>query len=230
MIGSSRSLKPEACSRLRSHVRPPNGPPGFTLTQLLLALAALLFASLVVPAWLAVRVNESRIARAERDAHAIAEAIERFERDFGFPPAWRRADDRASGREADGLDLLVGPGEVPKLGPAAAGWASGRADTLANQLIDNGPGYGGPGGGAEAAWRGPYVATAPRADPWQNRYIVNVGVAPARQGARRAGSSALVVVSAGPNGIVETPYWESPEDVRAGGDDIVVHVRRAGPM
>ncbi len=77
------------------------------------------------------------------------------------------------------LDVAL-PGEVPKIGPAADGWASGRVDLLRNQLIDNAPGYGGSPGARVPAWRGPYLTAPPDADPWQNWYMVNVGVAVGR--------------------------------------------------
>ena len=58
--------------------------------------------------------------------------------------------------------------------------------------------------------------------------MVNVGVAVGRRGAAGVASYTLVVVSAGPNGIVETAYWQAPQQFRAAGDDIVVQARRAG--
>lgn len=205
--------------------RPANG---LTLIQLVLAQLALLSLALALPAWLAVRVNQARIARAQGEAQSIAQAIERFERDFGFLPAWVRADDAARGSETDAVDILVGAGEIPKIGPAADGWTSGRVEMLRNQLIDNGPGYGVSSGGGVAAWRGPYITAPPNVDPWQNRYMVNVGAAASRQGAASTGSYTLVVVSAGPNGIMETVYSQAPEQFHVGGDDIVVKIRRAG--
>lgn len=202
---------------------------GFTLTELLFAELALLILAFVLPAWLAVRVNHVRIARAEREARTIAEAIERFERDLGTLPAWRRAEDWLAGREQGRVEVLVGPGDAPRFAPVAvAGWASGRVDTVRNQLVDDGPGYVrlGVDQARASRWRGPYLARPPGPDPWQNRYMVNVG-APAQAGEARAGSFAPVVVfSAGPNGIVETPYALFLQDPHPGGDDVVVVVHR----
>lgn len=50
-----------------------------------------------------------------------------------------------------------------------------------------------------------------QADPWRNAYVVNLG-----------GRGAACVISAGPNGIVETPFHDA---LRAGGDDVVAAVR-----
>lgn len=214
----------------------PSGRPisiaAFTLFELVLAELALLVLALVVPAWLAVRVNQIRIARAERDARMIADAVERFERDLGTLPAWRRAEDWRAAREEARIDLLVGPGDTPKFAPEAlAGWASGRVDTLAGQLVDDAPGYGRVADDEARArrWRGPYLPRPPGPDPWQNRYMANVGALVAARSAASTERPALVILSAGPNGIVETPYVLSPRDPRPGGDDVLALVRRARP-
>ncbi len=53
---------------------------GFSLVQLLLAVTALLGLAFALPTWAAVRVNQARVARAEREVQAIAEGLWRLER------------------------------------------------------------------------------------------------------------------------------------------------------
>jgi type II secretory pathway pseudopilin PulG len=174
------------------------------------ALVVLLSLSLVLPAWLAVRVNHARVARAERDVEVIAEAIQRFERDNGFPPAWTRAIDGGPGSGSDQVDLLIGPGEMPRVAEGAGvGWLSGRSDSLRAQLGDNVPGYGRPRRAGSSGWNGPYLSARPTADPWGNRYIVSTAWA----------------ISAGPNGVLETPCVAVGRDARLVGDDVGVSVR-----
>ncbi len=147
---------------------------GFSLVQLLLAVTALLSLAFVLPAFAAVRVNQSRVARAERDVRAIAEAIQRLERLGG-----------------DDVDLLVGPGEAPKVGEAAGtGWNSIRVAALSSH----------------------YVGMRPTPDPWGNRYTVLVG------------SAVAWVLSAGPNGVVETSSLPSAghASLIVSGDDVGV--------
>ena len=183
---------------------------GLTLTQLVLSLAVLLTLSLVLPAWLAVRVNHSRVAQAERDVKVIAEAIQRFERDNGFFPAWTRAIDGGPGAASEQVDLLVGAGEMPRVAEGAGvGWLSGRSDSLSGQLIDNVPGYRSAVGVGHSGWSGPYLSASPTADPWGNRYLV----------------STAWVISAGPNGVLETPCVAAGRDARMVGDDVGVSVR-----
>ena len=60
-----------------------------------------------------------------------------------------------------------------------------------------------------------------RSDPWGNRYLVNTG---ALQTSEPEDAStdlrALWVLSAGPNGLVETPYAAPAVSAVVGGDDI----------
>ena len=197
---------------------------GFTLVQLVLALAGLLFLSLVVPAWLAVRVNQGRVATAKRDARAIAEAIQRFEKDNGFLPAWAHASGGGPGAVSDRVDLLEGPGALPRAASEAeAGWLSRRTVSLDGQLVENSPGYGPPDATTGRGWRGPYLPSPVPIDPWGNRYVVSLGLD--RPGRSSEGDRDAWVLSAGPNGIIETRF---PPDSRAeipGGDDVIQPVR-----
>jgi hypothetical protein len=62
-------------------------------------------------------------------------------------------------------------------------------------------------------WHGPYVQAGVGPDPWGHRYAVNVKWLASAKG------SDTIVISAGPNGIIETPF--QVDGVRPGGDDIV---------
>ena len=194
---------------------------GFTLPQLIGAVVILLTLAFVLPASFAMRLNNLRVAQAEREARVIAEGIQRFERVHGFLPAWIRARFGGPGLDADAVNLLVGPGEAPKV-LGNAGWVRGPTDNLANQLIQNSPGYG-VRIASQTSWRGPYLLSL-KADPWQNRYTVNIGAA-VNDDPTAGDHLAVFVLSAGPNGIVETPYRQPQDVVRAGGDDIAVRVR-----
>lgn len=95
-----------------------------------------------------------------------------------------------------GADVLVGNGTMPGVVPASE-WSAVR-QPLATVL--------GAAGGAVDA------------DPWGNCYVVNMG-------ARPGGASAMWVLSAGANGIIETAYWQPVDRARPGGDDIGAVVR-----
>jgi hypothetical protein len=117
--------------------------------------------------------------------------------------------------------VLTGPGSAPADGapPARWGLASVAVDSLENQLQRNQPG-GDPSPakryatGGRFAWRGPYLRTLGE-DPWGNQYVVNVGKLQPGQN-RQAW-----VISAGPNGTIDTPFDATTTDAAAlGGDDI----------
>jgi hypothetical protein len=116
---------------------------------------------------------------------------------------WLRA---ASAPDRERVGVLVGPGEPPKVAESAGAWTAVPSDTMDRQLISNGPAY------AAAAWRGPYLATATRPDPWGNRYIAAVG-------------DPAFVVSAGPNGTIDTSLAALASG-RPAEDDIVAVVGR----
>ncbi|NKB87563.1 MAG: hypothetical protein GKS06_05030 [Acidobacteria bacterium] len=117
-----------------------------------------------------------------------------------------------------------------------------------------GAGYGTGGIHAQMIrWRGPYIADEIIADPWGNRYMVNsfglhvpsgiagYGTASGAYGGRYGGAgygygharyvaqfgSATVCYSAGPNGMIETPF-DQPAGWYTGGDDLTVVLSGAG--
>jgi hypothetical protein len=93
--------------------------------------------------------------------------------------------------------VLGGPGNAPEA-PGVRQWVNGRVGNLTD-----------------------YASLPIRSDPWGNRYMVNIGVMRARE---TAGAStepqALWVLSAGPNGLVETPYTTPAVSAVVGGDDV----------
>ena len=94
-------------------------------------------------------------------------------------------------------DLLGGPGATPEA-QGVSQWANEQVASL-----------------------GDYVSQPLRPDPWGNRYMVNVGIL------RRVAAAGLPpaervlwVLSAGPNGILETPYGSPAAAAVVGGDDV----------
>jgi succinoglycan biosynthesis protein ExoA len=103
--------------------------------------------------------------------------------------------DRARGQTSDGL--LVGPGSSPEA-PGGRQWVDGRVGSLTD-----------------------YVSLPMRPDPWGNRYVVNIGVTRTREADEASTEpQALWVLSAGPNGLVETRYAAPAESAVVGGDDV----------
>jgi prepilin-type N-terminal cleavage/methylation domain-containing protein len=172
---------------------------GFTLIEVIGAIAVVaLLAGIITPSVIK-HIDDSKRARAQNDALVIGAALSSFSKDNG---GWPTKDSAATFN----LILLVGDGNTPtSANAAAANWvlapAAANADLMAYHLINNRPknvvanAYPLPPG--EIAWRGPYQPTLPT-DPWGNRYAVNIG--------NMARANAVWVLSAGPDGIVQTAF------------------------
>jgi len=95
--------------------------------------------------------------------------------------------------------------------------ATGVVDLLDRYLVTNEPA----GSSANAwplpthaeglGWRGAYLQQEVGADPWGRRYAVNVQFL--------LGRNEVIVLSPGPNGVVETPF--EGQGLVGGGDDRV---------
>lgn len=166
-------------------------------------------------------VQQAREAQVERECASLRNAVIKLLVDSN------RTVIRLGQGRGLGVDLLVSSGAVPETdGAADARWlqtpdGSGAVDLLDRYLVENMPA----GDAAQAwprptslesgGWRGAYVATVPSADPWGHRYAINVQYLATRYD--------VVVLSAGANGQVDTPF--ESRALLPGGDDHAVLVR-----
>jgi hypothetical protein len=163
-------------------------------------------------------ISETRYQRAIRDTRAIAAGVSRFEGDVRDQPNVARGWAR--------FDVLVGRGAAPSVGVGGdAAWVAPHGalgiGALGDQVVTNAAGYSvlAPAGtGSSRGWRGPYLEAGIRLDPWGHRYAINIS-------ALSSGASRTVVVSAGPNGQIETAF--QGEAIFAGGDDLIAVVAPA---
>jgi prepilin-type N-terminal cleavage/methylation domain-containing protein len=200
---------------------------GFTLIELTVVLAVLVTLALVLTPSITNFINDSRVARARTDTKTVAAAIVQFHKDNGFYPQWVTATAGGPGTAADRRDLLISPGNVPTTA-AASLWTTGTNDTIANQLMGNTPTYTVKSATNTYGWNGPYLSSGIGADPWNNRYMVNINLIDTTLGTQTAAGapkSAVWVISAGPNGQIETAYAQSITTAVTGGDDIGVRIQ-----
>ena len=203
------------------------GHKGFTLIELTVVLAVIVTLALILTPSITNFINDSRVARARADTQTVSAAIIQFYRDNGFFPMWTTATNGGPGAAASRIDLLVSPGNVPAVA-APNPWTTGTADQLANQLIANAPAYTQRTATAAFGWNGPYLSSTIGADPWNNRYMVNVGLIDTTQGTQAAGGaikSAVWVVSAGPNGAIDTAYSQPITTAVMSVDDIGIRIQ-----
>jgi prepilin-type N-terminal cleavage/methylation domain-containing protein len=191
---------------------------GLTLIELIVVLAALaIVAALLIPTLISLPEQAEEV-KAKHDARAIGEAILNLQKDLAKWPVYASATPGLTPTNAT-LERLVSVGDVPGVSgaPGTADWiTASNTDDLddhlkSNRLADAST-YPVTG---EFAWRGPYLIEA-SADPWGNRYIVNV-----RWVQPGASPNAVWVLSAGPNRIIETTFAQ-PD---LAGDDIGFRVR-----
>ena len=200
---------------------------GFTLIELTVVLAVIVTLALVLTPAITNFINDARVSRTRNDVRTVAAAIIQVYQDTGHFPQWTTANAGGPGTATNKVDLLVNPGNVPTVAQANL-WTTGTTDTLARQLMGNGPGYTVKTGGSPFGWNGPYLSSEMGADAWNNRYTVNVGSLDTTAGVTGQGGAAkhaVWVISAGPNGAIETAPNQSVITARLVGDDIGTRVQ-----
>jgi hypothetical protein len=88
----------------------------------------------------------------------------------------------------------------------------------------DGRGY--PEGQAGDGWNGPYIGKPAPPDPWGHAYLINTGFLrglPSQAG--RCTRCAVYVISAGPNGVIETPFQQPLANANLLGDDLAVRIQ-----
>jgi prepilin-type N-terminal cleavage/methylation domain-containing protein len=200
---------------------------GFTLIELTVVLAVIVTLALVLTPSITNFINDARVARTRNDTNTIAAAIIQFYKDTGFFPQWTTANNGGPGTPQNKVDLLISPGNVPQVAQPNI-WTTGSTDTLARQLIGNAPNYAMKTASSRFGWNGPYMSSEIGADAWNNRYMVTVGYIDTTQGVTGAGGqpkNAVWVISAGPNGTMETSPTQSVMTALLAGDDIGARVQ-----
>ncbi len=213
---------------------------GLSLLEVTVVLATVvLLASTMIPA-VDRFISDSRLAIAMNDVRTITGCILDFYQDTGHYPVTR--DSIGGGPGRDFFDVLASGGEVPVLDQeqreAVIGWASDNVDLMENHLIYNRPNYRLKVTGVRPGWDGPYAMNYNNSDPWGNRYMVNV-ICFVHSGAHSGQSEgagrgreyldsvghAVFVLSAGPDGTVQTPFEQPVTEARLYGDDIGMRLK-----
>lgn len=129
---------------------------------------------------------------------------------------------RSVGRGSDG-NGRPSPGQAER-----RRWRESSTESIEDHLKTNRRGYRYRRPGEYGGWNGPYVSAHIKGDPWGKQYMINSewldggsSAADAQGRPRRA----VFVVSAGSNGVIETPYEQPLTDAEAVGDDIVIRIQ-----
>jgi hypothetical protein len=194
---------------------------GLSMVEVVIVLSVMTTVTgILAPASLTL-VQQARDLQVDRESASLRDAIVKLLLDSNTIAIRLGAANTAR------VDLLVSDGDVPRNdGSADPRWlrtpdASGTIDVLDHYLIENNPAgdpskaWPTPTSLESGGWRGAYLRTVPTTDPWGHRYAVNVLYLGTRQD--------VIVLSAGPNGLVETPY--EGRGLLPGGDDRTALVR-----
>ena len=191
-----------------------------SLAEITLALMVTSALSAVVSPVIGDYVSDARQVQTASDLNTLSVTFTRFSNDA------RMAETAA--RHWLRQDILVGDGLAPAVAPGIdAAWTGesghNRVGRLDDHLQSNAAGYetasAGPAAFGARGWRGPYLSPGIKPDAWGHRYVMNVASWSQRRGA-------LVVLSAGPNGIIDTPF-DMP-GAAPGGDDLIAIVAPIG--
>ncbi len=212
---------------------------GFTLIEIVIAVAIVAIFAAALSPMVFRHLEDAKVTRAKNETETISAAILGYYKDTGRWPFTN-----ANGPSGNVIDRVVTSTLVPSTagtgaGAGAANWGTyGNHKNIGDYLYFNNPDNDSSPTGNNAnqagqdwstigdlAWKGPYVGGYELKDPWGNAYVVNARYLP---GGHYTGTirHKVFVLSAGPDGMWQTPFSDNTtEDVM--GDDIgkVVTVR-----
>ena len=193
---------------------------GFTLIELAVVLAIIAVLAAILTPIVTNYIDQARVARGMADARVIADAIRLYQRDVGAYPIFDSTAEQIADDPGAADQFIAGPaaGTTPSVSVGA--WGSNVATTtLTSYLNSNSLGRSTTATLGKVAFRGPYVGSL-EADPWGNRYYVTAA------NLTNGSANWAFVISAGPNGSLETSdAMARSATLTPGGDDIVVVIR-----
>ena len=189
---------------------------GFTLIELAVVLAIIAVLAAILTPIVTSYLDQARLARAQADAKTLADAIKLCQRDTGRWPVYASPGDFGLNTIAGGRTLIGGssgsnPADPQGTWNIASAVASSSLETYLN---GNFTGLSTTNAFPKAGFRGPYIASLD-SDPWGNKYILTAS--------NLAGTANhAFVISAGPDGILQTaPNQAATQQFAVGSDDIV---------
>lgn len=181
---------------------------GFTLIEVMVVAGIIAILAGVLVPMIFGQIDESKKSRAQADIKSIATAISKFRmdtgawpnRDVGTDPTTNTIQVIATDPSANVQYPAVGASNWPLTTDAVVRWMMsyfGPYDPA------NPTDTGAPRNYPKAMWKGPYLTDAP-ADPWGHSYLVG-----AKNFDDATGLLPVWIISAGPDGIIQTPI-DSP--------------------
>jgi len=190
------------------------GNRGFTLIEVIVVAAIIaILAGILVP-MIFNQIDEAKKTRAQAECKSISNAVLMFRKDTTKWPFYMPGDCTQT------YTTIQGGGTAPPLDNPTGSWGISLND-IALGLILNLPGIQPPV--AQSCYNGKaqgYLVQA-EPDPWDHQYIINA--------ANFAGTNPVWVISAGPNGCIDTSVNSQTLNDAPGGcgpaDDIGIRIK-----
>ncbi len=184
---------------------------GFTLIEVVVVIAVIAILAAILTPYITKYIDDSKIAKAKNETQVLGATVVNAYKDLG---RWPNRQNAAN----DYTLLYTGTAAPPaSLFGAAAGWDRSRQDTVDHHLVTNSRGYPATG---ELRWNGPYATTIPL-DPWGRAYVINA----ANFTTATSPPTPVWVLSAGPNGVIDTTISNAAAWSTPAGDDIGYRIR-----
>lgn len=191
-----------------------NNRRGFTLIEVIVVAGIIaILAGILVP-MIMNQIDEAKNARASSDCKSISTAVTLFKRDTGKWPYYMPGDCSQT------YTTIQGGGTIPPQDNPSGSWGVSLND-IAMGLILNLPEVQPPV--VQSCYNNKAQSYLPQAnpDPWGNQYVINA--------ANFAGNNPVWVISAGPNGCLDTSSnSQSLNDAQSTcgpADDIGIRIR-----
>ncbi len=201
----------------------------FTLIEVVVVLAIISVIAAFLTPMLFDYLKESKVIRGKADVRNIAAAITNFNRDMGVWPVYKDSPFKV---DCATVLVLVTDGNDATEGSSVGTWnytwgtAAGTFQSLKGVLHDGKFATGTNTYISQVKdpneWKGPYMSDF-KADPWGNKYYVST------EGLKPGSTKAAFVLSAGPNGLIETNIQQEATGGATTftvlGDDIAYRIR-----
>jgi len=177
-----------------------------TLIEVAAILSVLATLAAVVSPTVGGVFQRARQARAQMEVNAIAMALVEYARDVKTLPGAERPD--------FGSPLvLVTEGDMPHAAQYHQSlWGHCPRAATESYLVTR-------PAGVASKWKGPYLPMGLKTDPWGRAYLINVGLISKNAGASEE-RRAVFVISAGANGVIDTPLDQFVTNAQVLGDDV----------
>ncbi len=194
---------------------------GFTLIELAVVLAVIAILAGILTPLVTSYLDQARGGRAQADLKTIADAVKLYQRDTGRYPIYDNSTDYTNDHSGGKAVIAGSGGVVPVDGAGPNSWSlSGQLATTSLELYLNNN-YSSVTGSSfpKATFNGPYIATLD-SDPWGTKYLLTAG------DLTRSSTNHAYVLTAGPNGTIDTPRdVATTAALAAGNDDIIAVIR-----